>query len=157
MKSMAIQVGAKEETKERRREMVGVRFEPELSLKLGSGEGSVPRDDELRKKQMTMFFNGEMRVFDVTEAQARAIICSAMQQIENEKKQLIHENDTNNKMSQHKHEQSTDNSAKAVSPPIQPSELSMKRSLQRFLQKRKARMAATSPYSPKQMLSLSLS
>ncbi|KAJ3685844.1 hypothetical protein LUZ61_015008 [Rhynchospora tenuis] len=155
---MTFQVGAKEETKERQREMVGVQFEPELSLKLGSGEDTASRDDELRKK-MTIFFNGEMRVFDVTETQARAIICSAMQQIENEKKQQIQQKNTNNKMSQHKHEHNTDNSAtsQAIPAPIQPSELSMKRSLQRFLQKRKARMAATTPYSPKQMLSLSLS
>lgn len=50
------------------REMLGVQFEPELSLKLGSSQDTAPRD-EITKKQMTIFFNGEMRVLDVTETQ----------------------------------------------------------------------------------------
>lgn len=48
--------------------MLGVQFEPELSLKLGSSQDTAPRD-EITKKQMTIFFNGEMRVLDVTETQ----------------------------------------------------------------------------------------
>jgi tify domain len=48
--------------------MVGVRSQPELSLKLGSSHDNSPRD-EITNKKMTIFFNGEMRVLDVTEIQ----------------------------------------------------------------------------------------
>lgn len=60
-------------------------------------------------------------------------------------------------MSQHNDAPSQNVSAPSQAvppPPIQQSELSMKQSLQRFLQKRKARMAAASPYSQKKLLSL---
>jgi Jas motif len=82
-----------------------------------------------------------------------------MKQIEDEKKSQIQENNANNEMSQHNDapRQNVSEPSQAVLPPIQPSELSMKQSLQRFLQKRKARMATTSPYSQKKLLSLSLS
>lgn len=53
--------------------MEGVlRSEPELSLKLGSSCQDIvtsPPRDEIMKKKMTIFFNGEMRVLDVTETQ----------------------------------------------------------------------------------------
>jgi Jas motif len=80
-----------------------------------------------------------------------------MKQIEDEKKPQIQENNINNKMSEHKGATNQNVSApsQAVLLPIQPSVLSMKQSLQRFLQKRKTRMAAASPYSQKQLLSLS--
>lgn len=83
-----------------------------------------------------------------------------MKQIEKEKKSQLEEiSNTNKKIAQHKHDPNQNVSApsQALPPAIQPSELSMKRSLQRFLQKRKARMATASPYSQNQLLSLSLS
>ncbi|KAK2965288.1 hypothetical protein RJ640_004157 [Escallonia rubra] len=83
------------------------------------------------QQQLTIFYNGRMSVCDVTELQARAIIMLASQEKEEKSK--------------------TPTGSKPSSPLIQsplysPTGLSMKRSLQRFLQKRKHRTQATSPY-----------
>jgi tify domain len=56
--------------------MVGVRSEPELSLKLGPSHDNSPRD-EITKKMMTIFFNGEVRVLDVTETQVCVLVSSS--------------------------------------------------------------------------------
>ncbi|KAL3851496.1 hypothetical protein ACJIZ3_013378 [Penstemon smallii] len=82
------------------------------------------RPNEKQQQQpLTIFYNGRVAVSDVTELQARAIIKLASR--ENEEK-------------------STSSNEPQLYSPV--SGLSMKRSLQRFLQKRKTRAEATSPY-----------
>ncbi|KAJ3674537.1 hypothetical protein LUZ60_005153 [Juncus effusus] len=131
--------------------MAGSGFGSELSLRLGSEEGGIREKDESEnKKTMTIFYNGEMCVCDLTEFQARAIISTAMQEIKNDNEQKNERNsnnsNTNNKI------QTSSAVVHHIPTPIPASELSMKRSLQRFLQKRKTRMAAASPYSQKEQL-----
>ncbi|KAF8413561.1 hypothetical protein HHK36_001552 [Tetracentron sinense] len=83
------------------------------------------------QQQLTIFYNGRLCVGDATELQARAIIWLASREIE---------------------ERMNTSRSESVSPSLQsqvlysPSGLSIKRSLQRFLQKRKKRIQATSPY-----------
>ncbi|KAL7129671.1 hypothetical protein ABFS83_13G083300 [Erythranthe nasuta] len=70
-----------------------------------------------KQQQLTVFYNGRVAACDVTEFQARAIILLASGEMEDEKRSAI-----------------------------PTSGLSMKRSLQRFLEKRKTRLHCTSPY-----------
>ncbi|KAI3466832.1 hypothetical protein Pfo_023495 [Paulownia fortunei] len=86
-------------------------------------EGGNPNE----KQQLTIFYNGRVAVCDATELQARAIIWFASRE--------------------------GDSPGSDPSPPLLTSSLysptaglSMKRSLKRFLQKRKTRAQATSPY-----------
>ncbi|KAJ8538487.1 hypothetical protein K7X08_027708 [Anisodus acutangulus] len=75
------------------------------------------------QQQLTIFYNGRLVVSDVTELQAKAIIYLASREMEEETK-------------------------KTPSSPLLQTQtgLFMKRSLQRFLQKRKNRIQTTSPY-----------
>ncbi|CAA2983013.1 TIFY 5A-like [Olea europaea subsp. europaea] len=75
---------------------------------------------------LTLFCNGKVAVFDVTELQARAIILLANKEMEGTKPSLD----------------------SLLLPFLQSplNSLSMKKSLQRYLQKRKTRIQATSPY-----------
>ncbi|XP_059665644.1 protein TIFY 5A-like [Cornus florida] len=89
-----------------------------------------PKEKEMQ--QITIFYNGRVTSCDVTELQARAIIQHARREMEGELK--------------------TPTGSEPSSPLLQsqlhsPAGLSMKRSLQRFLQKRKCRSQAMSPYS----------
>ncbi|KAG9149756.1 hypothetical protein Leryth_012448 [Lithospermum erythrorhizon] len=82
------------------------------------------------KQQLTIFYNGKTAVCDVTELQARSIISLASQEMED--RSLI-------------------SSSSPTTPLVQsltpsPTGLSMKRSLKRFLEKRKNRAQAASPY-----------
>ncbi|KAF8413563.1 hypothetical protein HHK36_001554 [Tetracentron sinense] len=83
------------------------------------------------QQQLTIFYNGRVCICDATELQARAIIWLASRKIE---------------------ERMNTPRSESVSSSLQsqvlyrPSGLSMKRSLQGFLQKRKKRIQATSPY-----------
>ncbi|KAL3522623.1 hypothetical protein ACH5RR_015457 [Cinchona calisaya] len=103
-----------------------------VSSDYGSSSPSILRLNKLseapkQEQQLTIFYNGQIAVCDVTELQARAIILLASRETE-----------------------------KSRTPPASPllqsplysptAGLSMKRSLQRFLQKRKNRNQATSPY-----------
>ncbi|XP_060179050.1 protein TIFY 5A-like [Lycium barbarum] len=89
-------------------------------------------DQELEKQpqhQLTIFYNGKLVVSDATELQAKAIICLASRQVEEKIKR------------------NSSPISEPTSPLLQPETgLSTKRSLQRFLQKRKNRIQATSPY-----------
>ncbi|KAK4349391.1 hypothetical protein RND71_032146 [Anisodus tanguticus] len=81
------------------------------------------------QQQLTIFYNGKLVVSDATELQAKAIIYLASRKMEEET------NKTPSPMS------------KPSSPLLQPQTGPfMKRSLQRFLQKRKNRIQNTSPY-----------
>nr|XP_023885500.1 protein TIFY 5A [Quercus suber]POE69529.1 protein tify 5a [Quercus suber] len=105
-----------------------------------SGDDHQPMMEERRgspqqnqqPQQLTIFYNGKICVSDVTEFQARSILLLATREMEERLK--------------------TPTGSDLSSPTLQtevysPSTgLSMKRSLQRFLQKRKNRIQATSPY-----------
>ncbi|MCD7466724.1 hypothetical protein HAX54_003718 [Datura stramonium] len=80
-------------------------------------------------QQLTIFYNGKLVVSDVTELQAKAIIHLASRKMEK------------------KTNKSPSPISGPPSPLLQPQTgLFMKRSLQRFLQKRKNRIQTTSPY-----------
>ncbi|KAL3360857.1 hypothetical protein AABB24_014013 [Solanum stoloniferum] len=93
-----------------------------------SSKNCTMEDQQLENKQsqqLTIFYNGKFVVSDVTELQAKAIIYLASRGMK----------EKTNKMSE------------PSLPLLQPQTgLFMKRSLQGFLQKRKNRVQATSPY-----------
>ncbi|XP_020599789.1 protein TIFY 5A-like [Phalaenopsis equestris] len=100
----------------------------ELQLGLCSNSGDHPR------QQMTIFYNGRVSISDVTELQARAILEMAKKELEMEEKRGGGE--------------AGEEMRSGALPPVRvmnPGQ-SMKRSLQRFLQKRKKRIADSSPY-----------
>ncbi|KAI3680933.1 hypothetical protein L6452_35712 [Arctium lappa] len=87
-------------------------------------------EDRNQNQQLTIFYSGMVSVCDVTDAQARAIIKVASEEIEEKWRS-----------------RTPANSSPSSSPLMpSPSGLSMKVSLQSFLQKRKHRIQATSPY-----------
>ncbi|KAA3489173.1 protein TIFY 5A [Gossypium australe] len=87
---------------------------------------------ETQQQQLTIFYNGRVCVSDVTELQAKAILMLANRKRDERMK--------------------SPTGWEPVSPTLKSqvnspnTALSMKRSLQRFLQKRKTRIQATSPY-----------
>ncbi|KAJ8458913.1 hypothetical protein OPV22_031839 [Ensete ventricosum] len=109
--------------------------DPELRLSLGSGVEQQRR--KTQQKKMTMFYQGRVCVCDATEIQARAIISMAKREME----------DTVTKKQQRQStEEEEESSSRAVAPQVFDPGLSMKRSLQLFLQKRKARLSDATPY-----------
>ncbi|CAL9041288.1 unnamed protein product [Musa banksii] len=116
--------------------------DPELRLSLGSGVEQQRR--QTQQKKMTIFYQGRVCVCDATEMQARAIISMAKKEME----------DTVTTKQQRQSTEEEESSSRAVAPQVVDPGLSMKRSLQRFLQKRKARVSDASPYSRQQKLLL---
>ncbi|XP_039126119.1 uncharacterized protein LOC120262124 [Dioscorea cayenensis subsp. rotundata] len=143
---------------------------PEPSPKSNSGGG---RNSQEQLRQMTIFYAGHVCVSEVTSIQAKAIICMAKglplrgereegeeevhqkekekekekeiiisspsqssllspQQQQQQQQQQLQQNNINNNINQYH----------ALPQQVQ----SMKRSLQRFLQKRKTRLDSSSPY-----------
>ncbi|XP_010056897.2 protein TIFY 5B [Eucalyptus grandis] len=99
-------------------------------------EVSSRRQEE--QQQLTIFYDGHVCVCDVTELQARAILVLASREMQERMKATPTVTSWPNSPSR------TSPSAELYSPT--GTGLSMKRSLQRFLQKRKLRFHATSPY-----------
>ncbi|XP_071715341.1 protein TIFY 5A-like [Rutidosis leptorrhynchoides] len=92
-----------------------------------------------QNQQLTIFYDGNISVSNVTDLQARAIIKLASEEMES--KWNTNTNTTPGSAT------SEPSSPFMLSPSLSPiTELQMKRSLQRFLQKRKHRLQATSPY-----------
>ncbi|WOG89675.1 hypothetical protein DCAR_0208913 [Daucus carota subsp. sativus] len=92
-----------------------------------------PRDTQT----LTIFYNGTVSSCDVTEIQARSIISVASEE-------LVREN--NEATTPTLSETSSESCRKPQVIYKQNTGLSMKRSLQQFLQKRRTRIQATSPY-----------
>ncbi|KAK8641984.1 hypothetical protein V6N13_011350 [Hibiscus sabdariffa] len=83
------------------------------------------RSPENQLQQLTIFYNGRLCVCDVTELHAKAIL----------------------KLASRERDETIKTPTALPTPVNNPSTaISMKRSLQRFLQKRKMRIQATSPY-----------
>ncbi|KAL0534892.1 hypothetical protein IC582_029191 [Cucumis melo] len=101
-------------------------------------------DDECNKnsqQQMTIFYNGRVCVADFTEDQAKAIIMLASRHVEERStipQQKLKPRSTSPEQC---HREAVSGSGSGSG-----SGLSMKRSLQRFLQKRKNRIQSASPY-----------
>ncbi|KAJ4811363.1 Protein TIFY 5 [Rhynchospora pubera] len=150
--------------------MVGFDLDPELSLSLHTGHDShfaestsssdicaTKSSDEIckgkasEKRTITIFFDGQMCTNNVTEIQARAIISMAKREMVkggNREKEQTNDMypqqflpERRNNSSFQEQPQFPSNSSQILNPG-----LSMKHSLQRFLQKRKTRLTS-SPYS----------
>ncbi|XP_071699764.1 protein TIFY 5A-like [Rutidosis leptorrhynchoides] len=100
---------------------------------------------EKQNQQLTIFYEGKDSVCDVTELQARSIIKLASEEMEDKWRKTPRSIASSQPLSPL---MPSPSSSLSPSPSPSPSGLSMKRSLQRFLQKRKHRMQATSPYHP---------
>ncbi|KMS95890.1 hypothetical protein BVRB_004000 [Beta vulgaris subsp. vulgaris] len=100
------------------------------TISMGSNDGEI-----MKQEQMTIFYNGRICVCDVTELQARSIITLASKSKTSEVKS-----------------RTSIGGGDHISPTVQCQELytqnglSMKKSLRQFLEKRKHRIQATSPY-----------
>ncbi|XP_078163344.1 jasmonate-zim-domain protein 8 [Carex rostrata] len=152
--------------------MVGFDLDPELSLALHTGHDSQYTEstsssekhatntrDEIcngkasQKRTLTIFYNGQMCTSNVTESQGRAIISMAKREMEKGRSkelkertniyplQFLPEGKRNNGSFQDL-SQFHSNSSQMLNQGH-----SMKQSLQRFLQKRRTRIASASPYS----------
>ncbi|RWW21506.1 hypothetical protein GW17_00014337, partial [Ensete ventricosum] len=115
---------------------------------------SPPRNQQ----QMTIFYDGRVCVCNATEMQAKAIISMAKREMDDDTMTEKKQKQQQQQQPQQSVESSTSSLPRPPSPRAVPQMLnpglSMKRSLQRFLQKRKARINDVSPYSQKQKLLL---
>ncbi|WOL07899.1 hypothetical protein Cni_G16649 [Canna indica] len=114
----------------------------DLRLRLG-GDGDRPINSSRmsrQQQQLAIFYNGQICFCDATEIKARAIISMAKREMDDQM------------MKKRRQQQGGGEEMKESSPAQNPErllmnpELPMKRSLQRFLQKRKSRLNAASPY-----------
>ncbi|KAK4254547.1 hypothetical protein QN277_009916 [Acacia crassicarpa] len=87
-------------------------------------------EDEGQQRKLTIFYDGKVCVSDVTHLQARWIMKEASKEMAEEEKNMMK---LNRSLSQSQRQMCSPNNNNASS-------LSMKRSLQRFLQKRKDRI-----------------
>ncbi|KAK4254548.1 hypothetical protein QN277_009917 [Acacia crassicarpa] len=87
-------------------------------------------EDEGQQQKLTIFYDGKVCVSDVTHLQARWIMKEASKEMAEEEKNMMK---LNRSLSQSQRQMCSPNNNNASS-------LSMKRSLQRFLQKRKDRI-----------------
>ncbi|XP_050367977.1 protein TIFY 5A-like [Argentina anserina] len=125
----------------------------ELELRLSSSSdecsSSSPHhrssEDMQQQRQLTIFYNGAMCACDVTELQARTILCAANNEIGN----MVVKTSTTPSSSPRDHYKLSSPSMH-YSPPyssrVPAGGLSMKKSLQKFLQKRNHRSQASHPY-----------
>ncbi|KAF3329806.1 protein TIFY 5A-like protein [Carex littledalei] len=136
--------------------MVGFDLDPELRLSLHTGytestssseKHATDTRDEIcngkasdDKRTVTIFYDGQMCTSNVTEIQGRAIISMAKREMEKGRSKELKER-TNMYPLQFL-SQFHSNSSQMLNQG-----LSMKQSLQRFLQKRRTRIASASPYS----------
>ncbi|KAL1567474.1 protein TIFY 5A-like [Salvia divinorum] len=111
---------------------LGLRLErPSLFLHPADHQARHPEmvnKDGGEKQQLTIFYNGKIAVCDATELQARAIIWLAGREVE--------PYDT----------PQSDLPSPFLASPLYSPNTGLKRSLMRFLQTRKTRVQATSPY-----------
>ncbi|XP_059439890.1 protein TIFY 5A [Corylus avellana] len=98
-----------------------------------SGSPQQKHQEQLQQQQLTIFYNGKICVSDVTEFQAKTILFLAAREMEERLRTPTGSSEPC--------------SPALKSPAYSPtSGLYMKKSLQSFLQKRKHRIQATSPY-----------
>ncbi|KAH0458300.1 hypothetical protein IEQ34_013615 [Dendrobium chrysotoxum] len=115
----------------------------ELQLRLCSNS------DDHQRRQMTIFYNGRVCVSDVTELQGKAILEMAKKELRLDEKQ----GGGNRQEEINTAALPAVTEAPAPATQLMSPGQSMKRSLQRFLQKRKARIAdSSSPYGFRQPL-----
>ncbi|KAJ7947318.1 Protein TIFY 5A [Quillaja saponaria] len=122
-----------------------------MEVTSGSPQQQQPNYPQ-QQQQLTIFYNGKMCVCDVTEIQARAILMVASREME----ERVVRTPSGRGSGSGSPEPSSPMLLQTLSPHNQlyspttttstASPLSMKRSLQRFLQKRKNRIQETSPY-----------
>ncbi|KAM0944617.1 putative transcription factor TIFY family [Dioscorea sansibarensis] len=146
--------------------------EPELELRLGSPEPSPKpnsgggsymniedrSNQEGQLQQMTIFYAGHVCVSEVTHIQAKAIICMAkgiaLREEGEEEEEEVHQKERAKEMlilspkqqQQQQPKQNYNNNNNNQYHALPQQVLSMKGSLQRFLQKRKTRIDSSSPY-----------
>ncbi|CAL9761006.1 unnamed protein product [Musa acuminata subsp. burmannicoides] len=111
------------------------------SARLSRVESMLRSSTQHQQQVTTVFCNGRVYLCDATEIQARAIISMARREMD----------DTMTKKNQ---QQPTAPPPPQAVPQILNPGLSMRRSLQRFLQKRKARISDVSPYTQRHKLFL---
>ncbi|XP_062189480.1 protein TIFY 5-like [Phragmites australis] len=119
----------------------------ELSLGLRTGSRGPAAAEQAGRSMMTIFYHGRVCAVDVTEIQARAIISMASHESSADQ---LQRGDSGSSSAGGYLRPAAANVAPAASPRAVAASvidqvatgLSMKRSLQRFLQKRKARTAA---------------
>nr|AVA18023.1 jasmonate ZIM domain-containing protein 8 [Euphorbia lathyris] len=100
-----------------------------------------PVEQDQTVQQITIFYNGNVCVSDVTELQAKAILLLATRE-----KEANRSTSPTGSSSSSEQSESTLKPSSLSSPICNPNGLSMKKSLQRFLQKRNHRMQSTFPY-----------